>query len=163
MVAERIVTTWAAGIAREGERVNRVVVAIGAVVVFGGLVAAARRPTRTPRPSRRLPTATPRLMVIRGPQPPGATRGAGAAVSARTRRGRVRAHERHGVAAWPRGKRATAGGFIIASSPLLRVVASEPLASGSGRDVASRWFVQIANLDTRAHVASATAVCAVTQ
>lgn len=63
----------------------------------------------------------------------------------------------------PQGKGTITGGFIIASSPLLRVVLSEPLGSGSGRDSASGWFVQIANLDTRAHVASATAVCAMTQ
>ncbi len=70
----------------------------------------------------------------------------------------------HGIlAACPRRKRAIAGGFVVTSSSLLRVVVSEPLASGSGRALASGWFVQIANLDTRAHVASATAACAVTQ
>ena len=69
----------------------------------------------------------------------------------------------HGIlAACPRGKRAIAGGFVVTSSPLLRVVLSEPLASGAGRGLSSGWFVQIANLDTRPHVASAEAVCAVT-
>ena len=70
------------------------------------------------------------------------------------------------MASWRRacgGKRALAGGFIIASSSLLRVVVSEPLASGAGRALASDCFVQIANIDTRAHIASAEAVCAVTR
>ena len=63
------------------------------------------------------------------------------------------------LAACPQGKCAIASGLIIASSPLLHVAVSESLASGAGRDVANGWFVQIANLDTRPHVASATAVC----
>jgi len=67
------------------------------------------------------------------------------------------------AAAGPRGKRAIAGGFIIASSPSLRVVVSEPLSSGPGWDVASGWFVQVADLDTRPHVAPDEVVCAVTQ
>ncbi len=69
----------------------------------------------------------------------------------------------HGIlAACLHGKRAIDGGFIIASSPLLRLVVSAPLASGAGRAFASGWFVQIANLDTRPHVAAAESVCAVT-
>jgi len=100
----------------------------------------------------------------RPPRPPGATRGTGAAGSARTRRsGYVRTNDTvrprsggHGIlAACLRGKRAIAGGFVVTSSPFLRVAVSESLPSGEVRDSASGWFAQVANLDTRAHVASA--------
>ncbi len=92
--------------------------------------------------------------------------------SARTRRSGVCARARHGAATqWqarhlggvPAWEARDRGGFVVTSSPLLGVVVSEPLASGSGRDSVSGWFVQIANLDTRPHVASAEAVYLVTQ
>ncbi len=148
---------------------KRVVVAAVAVVVLDGLAAAAPQPTRTPRSARGLtPTATPRLTVIRGPQGPRGAQGPQgapglAAVEYVRTSDTVRPRSGgHGImAACPRGKRAIASGFIITSSPLLRVVLSEPLGSGSGRDSASGWFVQVANLDTRTHVASAEAVIAV--
>ncbi len=152
---------------------NKIVAVAGAAVVLGGLAAAAPQPMRTPRPRpgrRQPPAATPRVTVVRGPQGPrGAPGPQGAPGLAAVEYVRTSDMVRprsggHGIlAACPRGKRAIAGGFIIASSPLLHVVVSEPLASGSGRAAASGWFVQIANLDTRAHVASATAVCAMTQ
>jgi len=85
---------------------NKIVAAAGAVVVLGGLVAAASRPTRTPRPAT--PAAGVAAARDGGTRPPGAMRGAGAAVSAWTRCGRVCAQERHGAAtqrrAWHAGR-----------------------------------------------------------
>ncbi len=48
---------------------------------------------------------------------------------------------------------------MVPSSPFLQVVLSDPLPAGSGRNLANRWFVQVANLDTLSHVAVAKAAC----
>jgi len=136
---------------------NRVVVAAVAVGVRGGLAAAVPQPMRTPRPARRSPTAatTTRVTVVRGPQ---GVPGLAAVEYVRKSDTVPVCSGGHGIlAACPRGKGAIAGGFIVTSSSLLRVVLSEPLGSRSGRASASGWFVQIANLDMRAHVASAAA------
>ncbi len=147
---------------------NRVVVAAGAVVMLGGLAAAAPQPTRTPRSARGLtPAATPRLTVIRGPQGPRGVPGPQerpdsprwSTCARATRCGRAAG----GTASWRRARAGSARSRAASSSPLLRVVLSAPLASGAGRTLASGWFVPIANLDTRPHVASAEVVYAVTQ
>ncbi len=85
---------------------NKVVVAAVAVVVLGGLAAAAPQPTRRPRCARGLvPTATPRLTVIRGAQGPQGAPGLAAVEYVRTSdMVRPRSGEHGILAACPQGK-----------------------------------------------------------
>jgi len=77
---------------------NKIVAVAGAAVVLGGLAAAVPQPTRTPPTPEGVGRRRRRHRPDGHTRPPGATRGAGAAGSARTRCGGVRAHERHGTA-----------------------------------------------------------------